>query len=70
MAALLVGEKCSCTPSTLRFFTSSRLAIEQNFSFLDGHFLTGESEKISTLPDYGKRKFAGYVGLLVCGNAL
>jgi len=32
-AALLVGEKCSCTPSTLRFFTSSRLALEQNLEF-------------------------------------
>ncbi len=39
MAALFVGEKCSCTLSTLRFFTSSRLALEQNFSFLDGHEL-------------------------------
>ena len=33
MAALLVGEKCSCTLSTLRFFASSRLALEQNLEF-------------------------------------
>jgi len=33
MAALIVGEKCSCTQSTLRFFTSSRLALEQNLEF-------------------------------------
>lgn len=33
MAALLIGEKCSCTSSTLRFFTSSRLALEQNLEF-------------------------------------
>ncbi len=41
MAALLVGEKYSCTPSTLRFSTFSRLALEQNFSFLDFSFLDG-----------------------------
>ena len=33
MGALFVGEKCSCTPSTLRFFTSLRLALEQNLEF-------------------------------------
>jgi hypothetical protein len=33
-----VGEKCSRTPSTLRFSASSRLALEQNCSFLDGHY--------------------------------
>ena len=38
VAVLLVSEKCSCTPSTLRFFTSSRLALEQIFSFPDGHY--------------------------------
>jgi len=37
MTVLLVGEKCSCTPSTLRFFASLRLALEQNCLFLDGH---------------------------------
>jgi len=37
MAVLLVGEKYSCTPSTLRFFASLRLALEQNCLFLDGH---------------------------------
>jgi len=33
MAALPVGKKCSCTLSTLRFFTSARLALEQNLEF-------------------------------------
>jgi len=42
MTVLLVGEKCSCTPSTLRFFASLRLALEQNCLFLDGHYLGQE----------------------------
>jgi len=37
MTVLLVDEKCSCTPSTLRFFASLRLVLEQNCLFLDGH---------------------------------
>ncbi len=37
MAALRIGEKCSYTPSTLRFFASLRLAHEPKISFLDGH---------------------------------
>jgi len=40
MNVLLVGEKCSCTSSTLLFIASLRLALEQNCLFLDGHCLT------------------------------
>jgi len=45
MTALLVGEKCSCTPSTLRFFASLRLALEQNCLFPDGHYFAVQHEE-------------------------
>jgi hypothetical protein len=34
MAALLVGEKCSRTSCTLRLFSNSRLALDQNLAIL------------------------------------
>ncbi len=48
--ALSAGEKCSYETGTLRLFTFSRLDLEQNFSFPDGHGLTG------ILPDCGGRR--------------
>jgi hypothetical protein len=51
MAVLLVGEKCSCTQSTLRFFTSSRLALEQNLEFCKRLL-----EKNSSFPDQKLKK--------------
>ena len=69
MAALLVGEKFSCTPSTLRFFTSSCLAFEQNLEFckqLIRNFRNLDTVRGASIPFTQGREPTGCLTSVIC----
>jgi len=75
MTVLLVGEKCPCTPSTLRFFASLRLVLEQNCLFLDGHKLVvlcyqKEAGDLFLQPFFGGEKCLAAGDIIPAGGVL